>query len=504
MKLPDTLPYSVAGKSLPASQTNAAHTGTQQARVLASFACLTLASTVLASEPALAAQAVPWSEKALPEAVQSSDYTGRLEHDKLMELIAAGDHLFNARFTTLDGVGRPMATQSIIPTKSRRAPRNRFSRTAGLDANACASCHNVPLIGGAGDFTANVFVSEGFQHSDFDTTDPQFSNERNTNHLFGAGLVELLAREMTRDLQAQRAHALIEARGTGKQLSVALQTKGVTFGKLIVMPDGRVDPDGIEGVDHDLVIRPFSHKGVMTSLRQFTINALNHHHGMQAVERFGPRWTGQTDHDEDGIEHEISTGDVSALVAWQASLAPPLQKIPEDVTWQSAASAGQSHFNDAGCADCHRSYLPLESLDFADPGPLDAAGTLRTGEDNDAIYALQLLDWSGQLERDNKGHIMVPLFGDLKRHVIADQQLSVLGNELLSQRFVERNVFMTTELWGVAATAPYGHRGDLTTLSEVIEAHGGAARDSRNAWQAMSVDEKSQLIAWLKTLVIEP
>ncbi len=205
---------------------------------------------------------------------KSADYTGRLERDKLLELIAAGDHLFNARFTTLDGVGRPMATQAIIPTKTRRAPRNSFSRTAGLDANACASCHNVPVIGGAGDFTANVFVSEGFQHSDFDTTDPQFSNERNTNHLFGAGLIELLAREMSRDLQAQRAQGLLEARSSGKQLSVTLQTKGVTFGTLIVMPDGRVDPNGIDGVDHDLVIRPFSHKGVMTSLRQFTINAL--------------------------------------------------------------------------------------------------------------------------------------------------------------------------------------------------------------------------------------
>ncbi len=463
-----------------------------------------LANHVLASEPAPPAQPVAWSEKALPEAVHDSDYSGRLERDKLLELIAAGERLFNARFTTLDGVGRPMATQAIIPTKSKRSPRNGFSRTAGLDANACASCHNVPMIGGAGDFTANVFVSEGFQHSDFDTTDPQFSNERNTNHLFGAGLVELLAREMSRDLQAQRAQGLIEARSSGKQLSVTLQTKGITFGTLIVMPDGRVDPNGIDGVDHDLVIRPFSHKGVMTSLRQFTINALNHHHGMQAIERFGPRWTGQTDHDEDGIEHEISTGDVSALVAWQASLAPPIAKIPDSTEWQTAASAGLKHFTNAGCADCHKTYLPLESLDFADPGPVDAAGTLRTGEGNDAIYALQLLDWSGQLQRDNDGHFMVPLFGDLKRHVIADQQLSKLGNELLSQRFVERNVFMTSELWGVASTAPYGHRGDLTTLSEVIEAHGGAARDSRDAWQAMGVDEKSQIIAWLKTLVIEP
>ncbi|ASJ74392.1 di-heme oxidoredictase family protein [Granulosicoccus antarcticus] len=466
---------------------------------------LALIQTAMADEAQTPAPSLtPWSERALLQPVLSTDYAGRLDRDKLMELISAGDHLFNARFTSLDGVGRPMATQAIVPTKRKRAPRSGFSRTAGLDANACASCHNVPVSGGAGDFSANVFVSEGFQHADFDTVDPQFSNERNTNHLFGAGLVELLAREMSRDLQAIRTQALMEARSTGKPLSVVLNSKGIHFGTLSVMPDGRVDPEGIEGVDHDLVIRPFTHKGVMTSLRQFTINALNQHHGMQAVERFGPRWTGENDHDEDGVENEIGIGDVSALVAWQASLAPPFPTQPDDIDWQAAASAGQKHFTEAGCVDCHKLYLPLESLDFADPGPLDAAGTLRTGEGSDAIYDLQLLDWASQLERDENGDVMVPLFGDLKRHVIADQQLSALGNELLSQRFVERNVFMTSELWGVASTAPYGHRGDMTTLSEVIHAHGGAARTSRDAWQAMSNRQQSELIAWLKTLAIEP
>lgn len=506
MKLTDNLLSARLYTDMPGMKSLAVKpvTGKPRAVTPVAVTCLLLASHALASDPPSSSVTLPWSEKALTQSVRSSDYQGRLERDKLMELIAAGDHLFNARFTTRDGVGRPMATQAIIPTKAKRSPRNSFSRTAGLDANACASCHNVPITGGAGDFTANVFVSEGFQHSDFDTTDPQFSNERNTNHLFGAGLVELLAREMTRDLQALRARALNEARRSGEQLSVELQTKGVTFGTLTVMPDGRVDPNGIEGVDHDLVIRPFSHKGVMTSLRQFTINALNHHHGMQAVERFGPRWTGEDDHDEDGIEQEISTGDISALVAWQASLAPPLPATPNDIAWQTAANVGKIHFNSAGCADCHKTYLPLKSLDFSDPGPLDAAGTLRAGEANGAIYPLDLLVWSEHLERDYDGNFMVPLFGDLKRHVIADQQLSALGNELLSQRFVERNVFMTTELWGIASTAPYGHRGDLTTLSEIIDAHGGAARKSRDAWQAMSAAEKSQLIAWLKTLVIEP
>ncbi|MFK7853788.1 MAG: di-heme oxidoredictase family protein, partial [Granulosicoccus sp.] len=450
------------------------------------------------------ANSAPWSEHALPAPVDIADFQGTLQKSQLQDLISAGDVLFNARFASPDGVGRPMATQAIIPTKRKRSPRSEFSRTAGLDANACSSCHNVPKIGGAGDFSANVFVSEGFQHSDFDTTDPQFSNERNTNHLFGAGLIELLAREMSADLIALRQQALAKARHNQSEVKQELESKGIKFGHLIAFADGLVDTRPVEGVDHDLIIRPFSHKGVMTSLRQFSINALNHHHGMQADERFGLRWTGEDDFDEDTITTEISEGDVSALVAWQASLPPPTLLKPPTDEWVNAAAAGLQHFTSIGCADCHVPFLPLNSLVFDDPGPLDAAGTLRQGEGIDSAYDLALLEWAASLTRDSQGRIQVPLFGDLKRHTIADQQVAQLGNELLSQRFVERNVFITTELWGVASTAPYGHRGNLTTLREIINAHGGDARASRDAWKALQEQEQNELIAWLKTLVIEP
>lgn len=463
-----------------------------------------LAALIPGSLPLMASSAEPWTEKAIVKSIDQAHYEGLLSKKQLLTLMDAGSELFDARFTTEDGVGRPMATQAIIPTKRKRAPRTEFSRTAGLDANACSSCHSVPAMGGAGDFSANVFVSEGFQHADFDTTDPQFSNERNTNHLFGAGLVELLAREMSADLIAQRSAALSMARQDNQPVKQALHAKGVTFGSLQAFPDGRVDASGVEGVDIDLIVRPFSHKGVMTSIRQFTVNALNHHHGMQAVERFGARWTGTADHDEDSVSDEISTGDVSALVAWQASLAPPLEISPSDQQWRTAAKAGRTHFERIGCSSCHRPYLPLDSLLFHDPGPMDVAGTLRQNERIDSTYDLALLDWASTLERDEQGRIKVPLFGDLKRHVIADQQVSTLGNELLSQRFVERNVFMTTELWGVASTAPYGHRGAQTTLREVIDAHGGAASSTRDAWQALPLSSQREIIAWLKTLEITP
>ena len=471
--------------------------------------CAALLMALLAG-PTLAGDLAPWSERAIHAHVDLAPLAARtaadgtLEPDALAALREAGDALFSARFTTEDGVGRPLATQAILPTKRRRPARTAFSRTAGMDANACASCHVQPLVGGAGDFSANVFVSEGFSHEDFDTTDPQFSNERNTNHLFGAGLVELLAREMSADLQAIRRDALAAARADGARADVALRSKGVAFGRLVAHPDGRVDTRGVDGVDIDLVVRPFGHKGVMTSLRQFTVNALNHHHGMQAAERFGARWTGEGDHDGDGHAREITDGDVSALVAWQATLPPPVVRDDLAPEWRDAAARGRTRFDALGCADCHRSSLPLESLAFADPGPLDAAGTLRGGEGTDLRYDLGRDPRVRALPRDASGAVLVPLFGDLKRHVIADREVATLGNELLSQRFVERDVFMTTELWGVGSTAPYGHRGDLTTLADVIAAHGGAARPARDAWLALDDAVRGDVVAFLRTLVIDP
>lgn len=462
-----------------------------------------LAAAVLLSDAAATAQ--PWREAAIGEHVEQDAVSGSLDGNALGRLRAQGEALFIGRFTPADGVGRPLATQAIIPTKRKRAPENTFFRSAGLDANSCAGCHNLPVAGGAGDFVTNVFVSEGFESADFDSLDPQFSNERGTNHLFGAGLVELLAREMTAELKAARRETLAEARETASPVTARLQAKGVDFGAITANPDGMLDLTAVEGVDDDLVIRPFSQKGVMTSLRQFTINALNHHHGMQAVERFGLRWTGERDHDEDGVKDEILAGDVSALVAWQAGLKPPIEREPSNTEWRDAAARGSDLFDGMGCNTCHRRHLPLESLSFTDPGPLDMAGTLRETEmEAPAVYDLDLLDWAKTLPRNETGQIMVPLFGDLKRHTIADQEVSTLGNELLAQRFVERNVFMTAELWGVGSTDPYGHRNDLTTLDQVIRAHGGEARAARERYVTASEADRSALIAFLKTLVIEP
>lgn len=460
--------------------------------VLAIVVLLASGGLSQAGEPA--DEAVIGDERAVPrhfslEQLKALDRKAILDHGKL---------LFEAKFTSLDGAGRPGATQAEVPVKRRPGGTSAFFRTSGPDSNACSGCHNEPVTGGAGEFVANAFTSEGVSDAEFDTLEAQFSNERGTPHLFGAGLVELLAREMTSDLHTLRRGAVDQARESGEAVTVQLLTKGVDFGALTIQPDGFIEIDRIEGIDHDLIVRPFSQKGVFTSLRQFSINAMNAHHGMQSDERWGKQWTNSDDFDEDGHSGELESGDISAVSLFQAALPVPVQHYSENEILKTAAKEGALLFEEAGCVSCHIKALPLKSLTFVEPGPYNAAGNLRLAEAEQTALSFELSEEG--LEQNDKGEWLIPIFSDLKRHVIADAEKSHFGNERLSQRFIPNDQFLTARLWGVGSTAPYGHRGDVTTLREAILHHGGDARASRLQFEALSDLEQRKIVEFLKSL----
>lgn len=455
---------------------------------------------LLLAAPALAR--TPGDERAVPVHLDHAALAaGALSTE---ELIAAGERLFTARFTSPDGAGRPAATAAEVPTRRRVADTPGFFRTSGPDANACAGCHVQPAVGGAGDFAMNVFVAPQDIEWDFETVAPDLSMERGTTHLFGAGLLELLAREMTADLHAIRADALRRARAGGASVTAELVTKGVSFGTITATPEGFVDVSGVEGVHPDLVVKPFGQKGVTISLRQFSVTGFNTHHGMQPAERFGRRWTGVDDFDEDGHAEELTEGDITAATLFQASLPPPGRIWPEEPVLRDAAERGEALFTGIGCAACHRPSLPLDSAIFTEPGPYNPAGTLRAQE-TEAIVAVDLAAlWGDVLERDDQGRLLVPAFTDLRRHVIADAERPFYANELITQNFVPRDRFRTAPLWGVGSTAPYGHRGDVTTLDEAIRQHGGDGAASRRAYEALDPAGQGAVVEFLKTLVIVP
>ena len=420
----------------------------------------------------------------------------------MAEVIEAGRRLFSARFTRLDGAGRPAATAAEVPTRRPVGAVPDMLRTSGPDASACAGCHNQPAAGGAGDFVANVFVAPQDIEYDFDSIAPDLSMERGTVAVNGAGLLELLAREMTAELWGQRDQAVAQARESGGEVRVALSAKGVSFGWLIAHPDGIVDTDGVEGIHPDLIVKPFGQKAVTISLRQFSVTAFNQHHGMQPAERFGPRWTGEADFDRDGQADELTEGDITAAVLFQATLPPPARLQPEHPALRAAATRGEALFLEIGCGSCHVPELAVDSAVFVEPGPYNPAGTLRA-QDGAGMVAVDLAAlWGDRVELTADGGVIVRAYTDLKRHQIADPQTPFFANERITQNFVARDRFRTAPLWGVGSTAPYGHRGDLGTLAEAIAHHGGEAAAVREAFGALPETDQAAIIEFLKSLRI--
>ena len=90
------------------------------------------------------------------------------------------------------------------------------------------------------------------------------------------------------------------------------------------------------------------------------------------------------------------------------------------------------------------------------------------------------------------------IFTDFKRHD-------------LGPNFHERNYdgtmrtqFLTTPLWGVGTTAPYGHDGRSMNLTDVILRHGGEAQAARDRFADLSGADRRRLLDFLNSLVLFP
>jgi hypothetical protein len=239
----------------------------------------------------------------------------------------------------------------------------------------------------------------------------------------------------------------------------------------------RFDRTDLEGIDDDLVVRPFGRKGEFHTVRGFDLAALAFHFGMQPVEVVGAG----VDRDDDGVADEISIGAVSALEIFNTTLTPPVQSRLD-----SQARAGRALFDTSGCGECHIPFLEARGrvLEYRLPG--DAVG-------GEVFYSVDLSQPPTQFPHARRGGIRVPMFADLKRHDMGPELAENFGSDLDAE-------FTTARLWGVWDTAPYLHDGRATTLVEAIVLHGGEAQPARDAFVALTDVEKAQFLAYLATL----
>ena len=414
--------------------------------------------------------------------------------------IRRGRNLFQRKFTVAQGFG-PRTGDGVGDIETEG------SIGAGL-ADSCAACHGRPR--GSAGFGGDVFTRP---------------DSRDAPHLFGLGIIEMLADEITKDLRAIQTRAMEKAQQTGRQVRAQLQSKGILYGKINALPDGSVDTSGVKGVNPDLRIRPFFHEGGTISIREFIVGALNAEMGLEAFDEdlanasaggkittpagmvldgsidkveAPPATSESDDPDLDGVANEIPVSLVDHMEFYLLNYFKP-------ATYRQTyrVRAGRKIFEQLRCTTCHTPNLTIDhDRRVAD---VETRYNPRQGVFNrlfavaTPLFEEQADSGSPSIKQPTGQRFVVKdIFADFKRHD-------------LGPNFWERNFdgtitkeFMTEPLWGVGSSAPYGHDGRSINLWAVIMRHGGEAQGSQRRFARLSNEKQALLLEFLQSLVLFP
>jgi hypothetical protein len=391
-------------------------------------------------------------------------------------------------------------------------------RATGPNAEACTICHIAPFEDGAGAAGLNVV------RDPLHLADPGQFIQRNPPHLFGAGALQRLAEQATKELQEIVRQARSDSCDQGGNIPVLLQTRNVSFGTASIDCFGNDDLSGIEGIDDDLIVKPFQWKGNFKTIRDFNRDAAHNELGMQAVEIVGYFMDG----DGDLVTDELTVGDITAMSVYVAAQPRPSSKLELnrlrllDLSWEEIHSIrrGEEVFDETGCADCHLPKMVIRNPVFSEPSQtpeymelLFPAGQVPVDEGVDPGNPIRfdltadqpdnVLEVRGRtirfgaFEKTAQGGAIVRLYGDLKRHEMGPELA-----ENIDEAGSGPSTWMTKELWGVGSTAPYLHDGRATTLTEAILDHGGEAQASRDEAAGLSEADFAAMIAFLDNLIL--
>jgi mono/diheme cytochrome c family protein len=409
--------------------------------------------------------------------------------------VRRGRQLFQRKFTRLQG-------QGANEKDGVGDINNDIGIGAGL-ADSCASCHGRPRgsAGAGGDVATRP-------------------DSRDAPHLFGLGLKEMLADEITTDLRSTRDLAVAAAQRAKRPATFRLSSKGIRYGSITANPDGSVDTSQVQGVDPDLRVKPFFAEGSTISIREFIVGALHNEMGLEAsadpdllAASAGGRVVTPSgmvlDGSKDKISappapdaqngNEIDTALVDHLEFYLLNYFKPGHGQPSD-----AAERGRSVFNRAGCSSCHIGNLTINhDRRVADlETDYDPVRGIFNSLFATATPLIQITDDGSGLPMLKRPlgdpFVVKDIYTDFKRHD-------------LGPNFYERNwngtmqtQFLTRPLWGVGSTGPYGHDGRSMTLNDVILRHGGEAQSSRDRYAALGNSDQAALQTFLNSLILFP
>jgi CxxC motif-containing protein (DUF1111 family) len=315
-----------------------------------------------------------------------------------------------------------------------------------FNGDSCRACHLDPVVGGAGGLDVDVV---------------RFARVDAQGVVFQLEGGPAASRQSIDDVPREELHPdanVVETRQTPTVLGLGLAERVPDAAILANADPADADGDGISGRARMVAVGAagervgrFGHKAGVPTLRDFAADALLNELGV-TVDPANSPFAGAAD--DDGVpDPEFSNEDFEALSFFLAHLAPPPRALPEDPVLRKRVDKGEENFIAIGCARCHVPEL---------------AGT------------------------DGP----VPLYSDFLLHDVADP-----GRRQVDEPGVEPREFRTAPLRGLRDTAPYLHDGSAETIADAItRGHHGEAEAARERFQALSFDERSKVVEFLRSL----
>lgn len=413
---------------------------------------------------------------------------------------------------------------------------------------SCALCHNVPFRdGGAG---STIFKNGG--------------TGRNTTHLFGVGLTEMLGWQLRLQLlaradkdrkgwirkgEADHVRAIVEnlPLGTdGERVSVDFGTFGDLDG------DGRPDLNsvcfiyyvdesgrriswarkltdfGVAGYSFEVQLLGWGHRkgSISSTLRAFSANAFDTHTGLQACDA-----TLNEEPGKDGLAlvslcgaQQFFTGRTrdrgnSKDARGVSQDDPDRDGVVEELSEGDLDLVEFYQLNHPSPAErlrtpprtrgrqlltqvgCTGCHVPDWHLEAAHPGEPDLYKRF-PGDRRFFDLNVQPNAENGRLEGKLERVRKGSAF--TIRGVYSDFAHHDLGPGFHQMQFdgslVKR--FRTAPLWGVGSTAPYGHDGASLDLDEVIRRHAGEADRSGRAYEKLPEEDRMAVLEFLRGLVL--
>ena len=331
-----------------------------------------------------------------------------------------------------------------------------------FNASACGECHLVPILGGssqivekrAGFFDGNVFLEHPGGSLIQDRAIPP-------------SLQELTIPGQT-NVTAQRASVsvlgdgFVEAISNNTLADIARNQPASMRGLAIQVPVGESDGQNRTG--------RFGWKDQQASLVSFSADAYVNEMGITSpLQPDEPTSNGTPVDEFDEVPGTDDEGiDVELFALFMRSTKAP----PRDRARAATADArdGRRIFNDAGCAVCH-----TPEITTAPPGTLINGGALRVAR------AL--------------GNKIIHPFGDFLLHDIGT------GDGIVQNGGADtRNMVRTVPLWGLRARGRFMHDALSFNLTDAIRRHHNQAQSARDAFTALTNNNKNKLIAFLLSL----